>query len=348
MTTPRPAQLDDAGASDGDVLTYDAAAGFWTPAAPSGGGSYTDPLTTKGDLVGRSSSATVRLAVGTNGQVLTADSAQTPGVKWATPASASLSLLDAKGDLIVATADDTGSRLAVGSDGQVLTADSAQTSGVKWAATSGGGAEPTLDNLTDFNAIWGSGYTALDYEANDSGTGLPSGGAWVNQGTSALARSLGALVMTPQTGSESLRLVTWSLSGAPSTWDAIAKISILTSGSNWQRASLAMRDATAGSIVQHGFTQAGGLHTNKWSSPTVFGSVIQENASLGLPQYQPVYFRIHKNSATSYDYYWSVTGAMWYPWNLAHNPSMTVDQIGFMVAAGSSTTKGALHWLRLR
>jgi hypothetical protein len=43
------------------------------------------------------------------------------------------SLVDAKGDLLVGTANDTVARLAVGSDGQVLVADASQTPGVKWA-----------------------------------------------------------------------------------------------------------------------------------------------------------------------------------------------------------------------
>jgi hypothetical protein len=48
------------------------------------------------------------------------------------------SIVDAKGDLIAATAADTVSRLAVGANGTVLTADSAEATGMKWAAAAGG------------------------------------------------------------------------------------------------------------------------------------------------------------------------------------------------------------------
>jgi hypothetical protein len=44
------------------------------------------------------------------------------------------SLVDAKGDLLVGTADNTVTRLGVGTDGYLLTADSSVTNGVKWAA----------------------------------------------------------------------------------------------------------------------------------------------------------------------------------------------------------------------
>jgi hypothetical protein len=48
----------------------------------------TSPLTTKGDVWGYSTT-NARIPVGTDGQVLTADSAQVLGVKWATPSGGS-------------------------------------------------------------------------------------------------------------------------------------------------------------------------------------------------------------------------------------------------------------------
>jgi len=48
------------------------------------------------------------------------------------------SLIDAKGDLIVGTADNTPARFPIGDDGQIATADSGETCGIKWAAAAGG------------------------------------------------------------------------------------------------------------------------------------------------------------------------------------------------------------------
>lgn len=64
----------------------------------------TSDLTTKGDLLTRTASAITRLGVGTNGQVLTADSAQAEGVKWADPTATMPARLTALYDAVVGSA----------------------------------------------------------------------------------------------------------------------------------------------------------------------------------------------------------------------------------------------------
>jgi hypothetical protein len=136
-----------------------------------------DPTTSQGDLIVHGlTTGTTRMPIGTvNGQILTVDTTQDLGVKWAAPAAfvgvtslspgalvGAVTLLGGsnvlisqsaqnitigvpnvmvdpmttKGDLVVHGTSTT--RLSVGGDGQVLTADSTQTLGVKWAAAAAG------------------------------------------------------------------------------------------------------------------------------------------------------------------------------------------------------------------
>jgi hypothetical protein len=60
-------------------------------------------------------------------------------------------IVDAKGDLITATAADTPARLAVGTNGQVLQADSTALTGLKWAAAGSGAL--TLITRNSFSAV---------------------------------------------------------------------------------------------------------------------------------------------------------------------------------------------------
>ena len=68
------------------------------------------------------------------------------------------SIVNAKGDIIAGTNDDTVARLGAGTNGQVLTVDSAQSTGLKWATPA------TLD-LT-FNAQTGTTYTLVAGDLN--------------------------------------------------------------------------------------------------------------------------------------------------------------------------------------
>lgn len=126
-----PARL--AVGADGQVLVADSN-------ATNGVAWATDPtadiVTTKGDmLVATGPDTLVRLPIGSDNQVLVADSGTTEGVRWSAetdPNSINKSIIDAKGDLVVGTANDTPSRLGVGTDGQYLVANSATTEGVAW------------------------------------------------------------------------------------------------------------------------------------------------------------------------------------------------------------------------
>lgn len=135
--------------------------------------------TTKGDLVTFDGTDVARQGVGTNGHLLTADSAQSNGIKWAL--SPETDLVTTKGDLLVATAADTLARQGVGANGTVLMADSAQTNGIAWSEQSLGyrnvvinGAMQVAQRGTSTASITTSGY----YTADRFQTVISSAGTW--------------------------------------------------------------------------------------------------------------------------------------------------------------------------
>jgi hypothetical protein len=81
------------GATVRHVVTSDDLTFYTTGVATADGAVAKSVATAKGDLLVATASATIaRQGVGTNGQVLTADSTLTNGIKWATPATVDLTI----------------------------------------------------------------------------------------------------------------------------------------------------------------------------------------------------------------------------------------------------------------
>jgi len=103
-------------------------------------------------------------------------------------------IVDAKGDIIAATAADTVARLAVGTNGQVLTAASGQATGLQWATPSGSltlseiasgsinsGTSVNITGLTQDviqlhikGVTWGTGPFFLQVQPNSTSTSVYS------------------------------------------------------------------------------------------------------------------------------------------------------------------------------
>jgi len=95
----------------------------------------------------------VDLKGGTTGQVLSKASGTDLDFTWVAQDDSNAiqnAIVDAKGDLIAATAADTPARLAVGTNGHVLTADSTAATGLAWAAPVSG--SMTLLSTTTANS----------------------------------------------------------------------------------------------------------------------------------------------------------------------------------------------------
>jgi hypothetical protein len=108
---------------------------------------------------------------GTTGQVLSKASNTDMDFTWVTTDDTNAiqnAIVDAKGDLIAATAADTPARLAVGTNGHVLTADSTAATGLAWAAAASGGmtllngpSGTTLSGSSTSISITTTGYVSL-------------------------------------------------------------------------------------------------------------------------------------------------------------------------------------------
>ena len=114
-------------------------------------------------------------------------------------------IVDAKGDLITATAADTPARIAVGANDTVLTADSTTATGLKWATPASGGMTLISETVASaassiaFNSISGSYkqlllvWNGIQHSGTASAFGIrfnnDSGSKYVDQGLESVGPS---------------------------------------------------------------------------------------------------------------------------------------------------------------
>ena len=107
----------------------------------------------------------VDLKGGTTGQILSKASNTDLDYTWVTTDDANAiqnAIVDAKGDLIAASAADTPARLAVGNDGETLVADSSTSTGLRYTA----GTVQANPFLNSASQIWQRG-TSISYANNE-------------------------------------------------------------------------------------------------------------------------------------------------------------------------------------
>lgn len=136
--------------TDTDFFKFGDGSTAWTGLAYAGGGSFTNPMTTAGDIiVGDTGGAPLRLAKGSDAQVLTIDSGTHLPV-WDASASGFTNPMTTKGDVILGDTGGTATRLAAGTSTFVLTSNGAGNF-PSWQAGGGGGGGLSLPTVIQFS-----------------------------------------------------------------------------------------------------------------------------------------------------------------------------------------------------
>lgn len=200
------------------------------------------------------------------------------------------------------------------------------------------------------DALWG-GSNAYDVEFTDddfSGT-LPSGWAWVNQGSSTYSQQFGKAIVLGDSSTSTLNCVVRDIP-TETTWTATAKISQTSGPVNWNRVGLVLQSSSSNKTTYFGLTQGTSspwssrvVTISDWTNPTTFSG--GEITSIELKSAR--YLRIKKNSST-YDFQYSVDGISWMTLSSGRSAFDTYDKIGLATSRDASGGAGVFDWFRVR
>lgn len=192
---------------------------------------------------------------------------------------------------------------------------------------------------------------AADYEFEASTASLPTGWSWVNQGGATYQEQYGAGLLTgTQQSGDNVRKILRAIPAAAS-FTAIVKAGVLLVSANYTDfAPLILRNSATGKFYSLELNASRNAEVRLWNSSTSFsGTVIGTTQGVGS---SPLYWRIKKNSSTSWDFAYSIDGIAWKTHIAAHDPTTNLggapDQIGFGTNSnGSNENAVAIHWFRV-
>lgn len=181
------------------------------------------PLTTKGDVWGFST-VDARVPIGTNAQVLTADSTQALGLKWATPTGGGATIQYPALKPATPTDDFAAASLGGGytahSSGGTFATTSCMTQGIDWMGSSVelqfsgqfGGLYTTHADA-DFDFTWGGVITHLPFQEASNSEVMVGIAALNSAGT-----GVGVLAYTADTNGYFATITTWNYASNSDSW----------------------------------------------------------------------------------------------------------------------------------
>lgn len=319
--------------------------------------------TAKGDMIAGDGTLWRRLAVGSNGSILMADSTSGVGVKWANSSNFSggggggVTAITANGSNSLAGTVNlkAGTGIALGVSGQDITITNTGSSGgvgggssdaILGIAGAGGARISGLQGSPDVTVGGGS-----DKEFDSSTLGGTAVGSLTTEDADTTRRGHYYQKMNA-TASFGLVGRIWTPPSTPYT--VTAKLSDATMAAQFHRIGMAVTEAspgkTAGIYHEYNTSSIRAISTITSTSPTAGAAYRNEGVSVGNIHIQcPLYFRIIVVSSTDITFQFSTGGMTFRTHGAAnYNPGFTIGGIGLFADPENSSINLEAFWDWLR
>lgn len=200
--------------------------------------------------------------------------------------------------------------------------------------------------------LWGTNL-GYDEEFNDFSSSLPDGWSWKNQSTSTFSQSFGkGIVAAPAAAGIHWRGIVRPVP-TPSSYELVTKMSWNSRSGNESATGIGFTDSGTKLLSFYWYSLNGTsvMYLVSWTDLDGGGPSVKFGPITPSPIGMPNYLRIRKNSATSYDFAFSLDGVMWYNLTTGYDVSaiLTPTHIGFLAynSAGYAWNLG-LEWFRVR